>query len=120
MVSVRTFRFKSIFLPLLPHCIYVFRVILYSEEPLIPYTARTHLASASILNLFTFMLRNKTNRRFRDADNSLFQTAFCTTNRLCSFVPTNDDTDVVCFALIILKWICPMRWKHSNEACKST
>lgn len=125
MVSTRTLRCNSIFIHLLPHCIYVFRVILYSEEPLFLCTARTHLASASILNLFAFILPNKTVRRFREIcltwfDNSQFQTAFSTSNFLHAFVSTNDDADVVCFALIILKWIFPVRWRHSNEAYKST
>jgi hypothetical protein len=122
---MRTVRCNSTFLHLPPHFIYVFRVILYSEEPLTFCTARVHLASASILNLFTFILPNKTGRRFHEIcltwfDNSQFQTAFSTRNFLHAIVPTNDEADVVCFALIILKWIFPMRWEHSNEAYKST
>jgi hypothetical protein len=108
-----------------PNCIYVSRVVLYSEEPLTLCTARTHLASASILNLFTFIFPSKSGRRFCKIcltwfDNSQFQTAFSTRNFLHAFVSTNDDADVVCFALIILKWIFPIRWKHCNEAYKST
>jgi len=124
---MRTVRCNSIFIHLPPHCtrVYVFRVILYSEEPLTPCTARAHSASASILNLFTFILLNKTGRRFHEIcltwfDNSQFQTAFSTRNFLHAFVSTNGDADVVCFAMIILKWIFAMRWKHSNEACQST
>ena len=119
LVSTRTIQFNSIFMHLPPHCIYVVRVILYSEEPLNPFTARTNLASASSLSLFTLMLPNKTGRRLREAcptwlDNSQFQTAFSTWNWLHAFVSTNDDTDVVYFILIILKWICPMPCKQKH------
>lgn len=120
-----TVRCNSILMHLTPHCIYVFRVIVYSEEPLTLCTTRTHLASASILNLFTFILPSKTGRRFCEIcltlfDNSQFQTAFSTRNFLHAFVSTNVDAEVVCFALIILKRIFPIRWKHSNGAYKST